>query len=65
MNGNGTTLTSAALVDQFGRKLDQQDGSSSTNGHASSNGHDRGDTSEALDRTNNEQVPIASDKTGA
>jgi len=61
MNGNGTPLTNAALVDQFGRNLDAQDGSTSANGHASSNGHEDIDTSEAIDRTDNS---VTSDNVG-
>jgi RNA polymerase subunit RPABC4/transcription elongation factor Spt4 len=62
-NGNGTTLTGAALVDRFGRKLDHADDEVGANGHASSNGNGH-HNAESNDESMSDRVPVTSDRTG-
>lgn len=59
VNGNGTTLTGASLVDRFGRKLDNAEDGVAVNGNGSSNGNGHHSEEDAPVR-----VAVASDETG-
>lgn len=58
-NGTGATLTSAALVDRFGRTLDNVDGEVAANGNGSANGNGHHREENAPVR-----VAVVSDDTG-
>jgi RNA polymerase subunit RPABC4/transcription elongation factor Spt4 len=59
VNGNGTTLTGASLVDRFGRKLDNAEDDVAMNGNGSLNGNGQHSEDEAPVR-----VGVAKDETG-
>lgn len=63
VNGNGTTLTAAALVDRFGRSLDNGGSEVAANGNGASNGvsHDEPETRE---ESLGQRLPVTSDQTG-
>jgi len=68
VNGFGAPLTTAALVDRFGRKLDQAESALSTNGDGSpsSNGHHDPVMESTDEGTIDEPVrlPVTSDRSG-
>src|SRR5215218_3478400 len=68
VNGFGAPLTTATLVDRFGRKLDQAESAQSTNGHESPNGNGHHDPAlDSIDESTVDEpvrLPVTSDRAG-